>query len=147
MIKQNSAQIARHHPEKVNVLYECQCKSTRKCRHHFSYQLPFDVFLLCYKCHGAEHAEINRFYKRLYGSRRIPIVKFKIDLDRFRINRVDLLKETENCVYLLENTPRLIVTKRILKNDYRSILFDDFNSALVFLRILICLNLNRPPAP
>ena len=50
----------RSNPNKINILYECSCKHPRKHRHHQNYNDPYTVLLLCPKCHGKEHARLNR---------------------------------------------------------------------------------------
>lgn len=46
--------------DKVTVVYECACQDTYKVKHHFSYNQPHEVLLLCRKCHSREHARLNR---------------------------------------------------------------------------------------
>ena len=58
------------HRDKIKILYECRCRDVRKIRHHFDYKRMFDVFLLCTKCHMAEHNRIEPGFNspNKYGS-------------------------------------------------------------------------------
>lgn len=46
--------------QEINVIYECPCKATKKHRHHFDYDRPCDILLLCIPCHRKEHARLNQ---------------------------------------------------------------------------------------
>ena len=50
------------YPEKIKILYECRCKTNKKDHHHFDYKRMFEVYLLCRKCHMAEHQRIEPGY-------------------------------------------------------------------------------------
>ena len=50
---------ANYYKNKVRIVYECDCKTEKKIKHHFDYDLPFDVCLLCFACHGNEHKRLN----------------------------------------------------------------------------------------
>lgn len=53
MAKMNNIHYLLHrHPEKVIVLRECECDHPKKQKHHPDYSKPFEVELLCPKCHG-----------------------------------------------------------------------------------------------
>jgi hypothetical protein len=43
-------------PKIYNVLYECPHEHPHKHKHHFDYSRPYDVYLLCSRCHIAVHA-------------------------------------------------------------------------------------------
>ncbi len=47
--------MANQYPEKVKIIYECPCDDQNKKKHHFDYSFPYDVFLLCQRCHMEEH--------------------------------------------------------------------------------------------
>jgi len=59
--------MANQYPEKVKIIYECPCDDQNKKKHHFDYSFPYDVFLLCQRCHMEEHKKINRL-KKFYDS-------------------------------------------------------------------------------
>lgn len=48
------------HNQKINVIYECPCKKEKKHRHHFDYDRPCDVLLLCVSCHRKEHSRLHQ---------------------------------------------------------------------------------------
>ena len=61
--------LMRKYPERVRILYECSCRiyhpygnGNKKHRHHPNYSDPFDVCLLCAKCHMREHSRIEPGY-------------------------------------------------------------------------------------
>lgn len=41
-------------PERIEILWACGCDGD-KIRHHYDYDKPYSVFLLCHSCHGKEH--------------------------------------------------------------------------------------------
>lgn len=44
----------------ITVIYECPCVNTkRKVRHHFNYNYPNFVLLLCDSCHRKEHYRLR----------------------------------------------------------------------------------------
>jgi hypothetical protein len=45
---------------KLNVLYECPCSSSKKINHHFDYSRPLDVHKLCRSCHAKKHPRPNK---------------------------------------------------------------------------------------
>lgn len=45
--------------EKLNIIYECPCKTTKKVNHHFCYDRPLEVMRLCISCHRREHIRLN----------------------------------------------------------------------------------------
>jgi hypothetical protein len=45
--------------EKLNILYECPCKTSKKVNHHFNYDRPLEVMRLCISCHRREHIRLN----------------------------------------------------------------------------------------
>jgi len=59
------ARDANYYKSKVRIVYECDCKTEKKVKHHFDYDLPFDVCLLCFACHGKEHKRLNSLKKTL----------------------------------------------------------------------------------
>lgn len=52
--------LAKYHRHKVNVIYECACDHPKKHMHHFDYDRPYDVLLLCPACHSTEHRRLKR---------------------------------------------------------------------------------------
>ncbi len=44
----------------VNIVDECDCVVDEKIRHHFDYDRPYDVMLLCRTCHSKEHQGFKR---------------------------------------------------------------------------------------
>jgi hypothetical protein len=59
MEKYKVSVLAKTHPERLNILYECKCIAIGKHRHHFNYKKPYDVILLCDICHIAEHNRLR----------------------------------------------------------------------------------------
>lgn len=58
--KAKCSRLARYYPHKVKIIYECPCKDNgTKHQHHFDYARPFEVLLLCHKCHRAEHTRLR----------------------------------------------------------------------------------------
>ena len=51
---QSNALVVRF-PDRVRIHRECQCSGVKKEYHHFDYYRPWDVMLLCKKCHGEQH--------------------------------------------------------------------------------------------
>lgn len=49
--------------KQVQIIYECPCEVERKHKHHWNYEKPLEVMLLCPQCHGAEHRRLNRLKK------------------------------------------------------------------------------------
>ena len=60
-IKQRSNHMVYKYPERVVVLYVCPCDVENKIKHHFDYSRPFEVYLLCHKCHTWFHGRIRRY--------------------------------------------------------------------------------------
>ena len=58
-VKVYVARMARKYKDFLAVLYECPCASTSKHNHHPDYSRPFEVIVLCPKCHSAWHAKLN----------------------------------------------------------------------------------------
>jgi len=50
--------------DRTEILYECRCKHPKKHKHHFDYNRPNEVILLCPACHGAEHARLNKIKEK-----------------------------------------------------------------------------------
>jgi len=46
------------------VIYECRCNATHKHKHHFDYQDPYTVILLCNSCHRLEHRRLSLLDKK-----------------------------------------------------------------------------------
>lgn len=44
----------------LNIIYECPCKTTKKIHHHYNYDRPLEVMLLCHSCHGKEHSRLSK---------------------------------------------------------------------------------------
>ena len=53
--ERRAREMANQNPHLVNVIYECQCEDPVKLKHHFDYSQPFNVLLLCKRCHYEEH--------------------------------------------------------------------------------------------
>ena len=64
-------------PTRVQVLYECPCEKDRKEKHHFDYARPYEVLLLCEKCHKAEHSRLHAADPETW-----PMGRLKTILDR-----------------------------------------------------------------
>jgi hypothetical protein len=62
-LKDKASRLAKCHPDRLNILFECLCEATGKHHHHFDYSKPYDVILLCDHCHAAEHARLRRLLK------------------------------------------------------------------------------------
>ena len=62
--EQRSETMANQYPYLVKILYECPCISEKKVKHHFDYSRPYEVILLCNKCHGLEHKRLNKLKKQ-----------------------------------------------------------------------------------
>jgi len=45
----------KRHPDKVQIIGECECASEKKVHHHHDYNKPFEVYLLCNSCHVFMH--------------------------------------------------------------------------------------------
>jgi len=60
--KVKASNLAKAHPERLLVLYECphETNGRQKHDHHFDYTKPYEVIRLCPACHSAEHARIRR---------------------------------------------------------------------------------------
>lgn len=56
--KRNAHRLAERHPEALTITYECPCDAEKQ-KHHFDYERPLEVMLLCRKCHGAEHRRLR----------------------------------------------------------------------------------------
>lgn len=54
--------LVNQHPEKVKPKIECEaCGSTKNLEyHHFDYNKPLDVYVLCRSCHKSIHVTLNR---------------------------------------------------------------------------------------
>jgi len=50
--KQEAYRIMYRNPEKIIVEYECEHEGPKQ-RHHYDYDKPFNIHLLCLSCHGA----------------------------------------------------------------------------------------------
>jgi len=61
----NIKEYVRSNPYLVEIISECPCNDPYKIKHHPDYSDPNRVVLLCRKCHGAEHARINRQKKQM----------------------------------------------------------------------------------
>lgn len=59
--KAKAAQLARYHSYRLNILYECSCKTNHKHNHHFDYDRPYEVIRLCTKCHHREHRRLKNY--------------------------------------------------------------------------------------
>lgn len=57
--KYKASCLAKSHPERLNILYECHCEAIGKHHHHFDYSKPYDVILLCDACHASEHKRLR----------------------------------------------------------------------------------------
>jgi len=57
--KYKASTLVRTHPALISVLYECPCGATGKHHHHADYSKPYEVLLLCDKCHAAEHKRLR----------------------------------------------------------------------------------------
>jgi len=44
---------------KLTIIYECPCKAKKKLKHHYNYDRPLEVMLLCYSCHRKEHQRLK----------------------------------------------------------------------------------------
>lgn len=54
-LKKQAYALCRNYPYKIIIISECFCKDTKKVKHHPDYNKPFEVTLLCVKCHGSKH--------------------------------------------------------------------------------------------
>jgi len=57
--KYHAATLAKSHPERLNIIYECPHPAQSKHHHHPDYLKPYDVLKLCEPCHRAEHARLR----------------------------------------------------------------------------------------
>jgi hypothetical protein len=57
--RQRVQNIMSTNPDKITILSECPCQKDKKLRHHPDYSKPFEVELLCRKCHGAAHRKLR----------------------------------------------------------------------------------------
>jgi len=74
--------LANRHSKKLVILYECEHKE-KKQKHHPDYDKPYEVELLCCKCHGKRQRQISNKIKKvpldiqkLFIGKEIP--KFKM---------------------------------------------------------------------
>jgi len=91
-------QIAAHswsnrHPEKLIILFECE-HSGKKEKHHPNYDKPFEVELLCSKCHNKREAlkiDIDK----------IENERLKKNITKYRMSK--LLKMSNVSYYMICN--------------------------------------------
>jgi hypothetical protein len=53
--------LATYYSEHLSILYECACETNGKVKHkhHHDYSKPFEVILLCKKCHSVWHSKLR----------------------------------------------------------------------------------------
>ena len=60
-IQQNKANsLVSRFPDRVVILYECNCNNDEKEKHHPDYFFPYFICKLCKKCHKAEHRRMRK---------------------------------------------------------------------------------------
>jgi len=63
--QRRAVQMVNQYPQLVVIEKECPCLTDKKIRHHYDYSKPYSVYLLCQKCHMAEHVRINKEEKAI----------------------------------------------------------------------------------
>lgn len=61
--KVKASYAARYYAERVDILYECRCKTDYKENHHYDYDRPYQVIRLCPKCHKEWHNKLRNLNK------------------------------------------------------------------------------------
>lgn len=62
--KNRARDITNNNKDKLNIISECSCDTTKKVYHHPDYNFPLSVMKLCTRCHWDEHIRINREKKQ-----------------------------------------------------------------------------------
>lgn len=82
--KVKAEQLARNHKYKTEIIYECKCIAEKKFFHHYDYNYPHLVLLLCRDCHLAEHRRLRRLSHKTQKAVDIELVMHTFNYRKLR---------------------------------------------------------------
>ena len=64
---------------KLTIIYECPCKTTKKENHHYNYNRPLEVARLCRSCHLKEHSRLRLLAVSTADNSTTPAVQTSVE--------------------------------------------------------------------
>jgi hypothetical protein len=104
--KNKARSLAYQYPNKLNILFECPCETDRKERHHPDYSKPFDVHLLCKKCHEKIPSPTKK--KKLNKKERVTITVGRNTI-------TDVIYLSKQCERSFSNMAEILLLEGLLR--------------------------------